>query len=86
MKGHNHASITYTFSTVGNPKGIVIDHRAFVDGARIVSNYLNISEDDVISGTLSFNVDYGFKSILQPFIKSTLSLNKFILPEKVLVI
>jgi len=37
IKGHDNAVITYSFSTIGNPKGIVIDHRGLVDGARIVA-------------------------------------------------
>ena len=52
IKGHDNAVITYSFGSSGNPKGIVIDHRALTDGARIVSKYLNIQKNDVISGIL----------------------------------
>ena len=61
--GHNNAAITYSFATSGFPKGIVITHRNLIDGARIVSKYLGIKKDDVISGVLSFNLDYGLNQI-----------------------
>ena len=35
IRGHDNAVITYSFSTIGDPKGIVIDHRALFDGAAI---------------------------------------------------
>ena len=35
LHGHDNACITYSFGSSGNPRGIVIDHRAFIDGARI---------------------------------------------------
>jgi acyl-CoA synthetase (AMP-forming)/AMP-acid ligase II len=83
LKGHDYASITYTFSTVGNPKGVVIDHKAFVDGARVVSSYLDISAEDTISGVLSFNVDYGLNQIFTTLYKrATLALHRFLLPEE----
>jgi len=63
IKGHDNAAITYSFGSTGNPKGIVIDHRALIDGARIVSKYLDIQKTDVISGILSFNLDYGLNQL-----------------------
>ncbi len=81
IKGHDNAAITYSFGSAGNPKGIVIDHRAFIDGARIVSKYLNIQSDDVISGLLSFNLDYGLNQIFTTlYKKATLAIHKFVLP------
>jgi len=81
VKGHNNAAITYSFSSTGNPKGIVIDHRALIDGARIVSEYLDICRDDVISGILSFNLDYGLNQIFTTlYKKATLAIHRFVLP------
>jgi len=81
IKGHNNAAITYSFSSTGNPKGIVIDHRALIDGARIVSKYLDIRKDDVISGILSFNLDYGLNQIFTTlYKKATLAIHRFVLP------
>jgi len=81
INGHDNAAITYSFGSTGNPKGIVIDHRAFIDGARIVSNYLDIKSSDVISGILSFNLDYGLNQIFTSlYKKATLAIHKFVLP------
>ncbi len=81
IKGHDNAAITYSFGSTGNPKGIVIDHRAFIDGARIVSNYLDIKSTDIISGILSFNLDYGLNQIFTSlYKKATLAIHKFVLP------
>ncbi len=57
----SEAIITYSFGIDGSQKGILISHRNLIDGARIVSNYLGLRGDDIISGLLSFNLDYGFK-------------------------
>jgi len=81
IKGHSNAAITYSFSSTGNPKGIVIDHRALIDGARIVSKYLGIRKEDVISGILSFNLDYGLNQIFTTLYKrATLAIHRFVLP------
>jgi acyl-coenzyme A synthetase/AMP-(fatty) acid ligase len=82
IKGNDNAAITYSFGSSGNPKGIVIDHRAFIDGARIVSKYLDIRKDDIISGILSFNLDYGLNQIfITLYKKATLAIHKFVLPS-----
>jgi acyl-coenzyme A synthetase/AMP-(fatty) acid ligase len=81
IKGHDNAVITYSFGSSGNPKGIVIDHRALTDGARIVSKYLDIQKEDIISGILSFNLDYGLNQIFTTLYKqATLAIHKFVLP------
>ena len=82
IRGHDNAVITYSFGSSGNPKGIVINHRALIDGARIVSKYLDIRSDDVISGILSFNLDYGLNQIFTTLYKrATLAIHKFVLPS-----
>jgi acyl-coenzyme A synthetase/AMP-(fatty) acid ligase len=81
IKSHDNAAITYSFGSSGNPKGIVIDHRALTDGARIVSKYLDIKKEDIISGILSFNLDYGLNQIFTTLYKrATLAIHKFVLP------
>ncbi len=78
---HDNAAITYTFASTGNPGGIVIDHRAFFEGAAIVSTYLRINQADVISGTLSFNLDYGLNQIFTAlYNQATLAIHRFALP------
>lgn len=82
ISGHSNAVITYSFGLTGTPKGIVISHRNLIDSARVVSQYLKLQEDDVISGLLIFNLDYGLNQIFCTlFKKATLALHRFILPE-----
>ena len=80
IKGHDNAVITYSFSSLGDPKGIVIDHRALFDGSAIVSRYLDIKSDDIISGVLSFNLDYGLNQIFTALYNgATLAIHKLVL-------
>jgi acyl-CoA synthetase (AMP-forming)/AMP-acid ligase II len=82
VNGHDNAVITYSFGLTGTPKGIVISHRNLIDSARVVSQYLSLSESDVISGLLIFNLDYGLNQIFCAlYNKATLALHRFILPE-----
>ena len=80
VNGHDNAVITYSFGLTGQPKGIVISHRNLIDSARVVSQYLGLVEEDVISGTLIFNLDYGLNQIFCALYKrATLALHRFIL-------
>jgi acyl-coenzyme A synthetase/AMP-(fatty) acid ligase len=48
----------------------------------VVSQYLQLKQDDVISGLLIFNLDYGLNQIFCTlYKKATLALHRFILPE-----
>lgn len=81
INGHDNAVITYSFGLSGTPKGIVISHRNLVDSARVVSQYLDLNESDVISGLLIFNLDYGLNQIFCSLLnKACLALHRFILP------
>ena len=81
INGHDNAIITYSFGLSGQPKGIVISHRNLIDSARVVSSYLQLKEDDVISGLLYFNLDYGLNQIFCSLYKrTTLALHRFVLP------
>ena len=82
INGHSNAVITYSFGLTGTPKGIVISHRNLIDSARVVSQYLKLEEDDIISGLLIFNLDYGLNQIFcSLYKKATLALHRFILPD-----
>tara|TARA_R110001583_G_scaffold39890_3_gene127825 strand:- start:3795 stop:5363 length:1569 start_codon:yes stop_codon:yes gene_type:complete len=82
INGHSNAVITYSFGVSGTPKGIVISHRNLIDSARVVSQYLHLEHEDVISGVLIFNLDYGLNQIFCTLYKrATLALHRFILPE-----
>ncbi|WP_419769681.1 MAG: AMP-binding protein [Candidatus Marinarcus sp.] len=81
INGHDNAVITYSFGSTGFPKGIVISHRNLIDSARVVSKYLHLNENDVISGLLIFNLDYGLNQIFCALYKrATLALHRFVLP------
>ncbi|MFC1236359.1 AMP-binding protein [Vibrio sp. F74] len=83
ISGHDSAVITYSFGLSGTPKGIVISHRNLIDSARVVSQYLKLETDDVISGVLFFNLDYGLNQLFCTLIKkATLAMHRFILPEE----
>jgi acyl-CoA synthetase (AMP-forming)/AMP-acid ligase II len=82
INSYSSAVITYSFGMSGRPKGIVISHRNLIDSARVVSQYLSLQQDDVISGTLIFNLDYGLNQIFCTlYKKATLALHLFILPD-----
>lgn len=82
INGHSNALITYSFGLTGTPKGIVISHRNLIDSARVVTQYLDLNENDVISGLLIFNLDYGLNQIFCSLMnKATLALHRFILPD-----
>ena len=82
INSYSNAVITYSFGVSGRPKGIVISHRNLIDSARVVSQYLKLTQNDIISGLLIFNLDYGLNQIFCTlYKKSTLALHRFILPE-----
>lgn len=83
INGHDNACITYSFASSGFPKGVVISHRNFCDGARVVSSYLNLNSEDIISGLLSFTFDYGLNQIFCSFYKrATFVVHNFFTPSE----
>lgn len=78
---YKNAAITYSFGLTGFPRGIVITHRNLIDSARVVSNYLELKEEDVISGTLPFILDYGLNQLfVSIYHHATLALHSLVLP------
>ncbi len=63
------STIIYTSGSTGLPKGIVITHRNLIDGAKIVSEYLKITENERILGMLPFNFDYGLNQLTSTLYK-----------------
>ena len=79
------ANIIYTSGSTGKPKGVVITHRNLIEGAEIVSNYLQITEKDKIISVLPFNFDYGLNQLTTSILKgATLVLHKFFLANDLL--
>ncbi len=62
--GSAPAAILYTSGSTGRPKGILISHDNLLAGARIVSRYLSIQEDERIISILPFSFDYGLNQLL----------------------
>jgi len=80
--GSDNAAIIYSSGSTGRPKGIVISHRNLFDGARIVSTYLNTTNEDRIAGILSFNFDYGLNQLWQTIYKgASLYLHELFFPN-----
>jgi acyl-CoA ligase (AMP-forming) (exosortase A-associated) len=85
--GEDISSIIYTSGSTGMPKGIVISHRTLIEGARIVSRYLQISEHERILGLLPFNFDYGLNQLTTTLYKGcTIVLFQFFMPNSLLSI
>ncbi|SFV61006.1 Long-chain-fatty-acid--CoA ligase [hydrothermal vent metagenome] len=83
IDNNSSAVITYSFGSDGSQKGIIIGHKNLIDGARVVSKYLELQSSDIISGLLSFNLDYGLNQIFcSLYNQATLALHKFILPSE----
>lgn len=57
-------SIIYTSGSTGKPKGVVLPGRTLLDGARIVSGYLGITEKDTLLSMLPYHFDYGLNQLL----------------------
>jgi acyl-CoA ligase (AMP-forming) (exosortase A-associated) len=64
LGGEIPAIILYTSGSTGRPKGILISHSNLVAGARIVTSYLEIQEDERILSVLPFSFDYGLNQLL----------------------
>ncbi len=58
------AAILYTSGSTGLPKGILLSHGNLTAGARIVSNYLEITDRDRLLSVLPFHFDYGLNQLL----------------------
>jgi acyl-CoA ligase (AMP-forming) (exosortase A-associated) len=58
------AAILYTSGSTGRPKGVMLSHANLIAGSRIVSTYLNISEDERLLSVVPFSFDYGLNQLL----------------------
>lgn len=61
------ASIIYTSSSTGNPKGVMLSHLNMVSAAHSITTYLENTEDDIIINVLPMSFDYGLYQILMGF-------------------
>ncbi len=62
--GEDLAAILYTSGSTGRPKGVMLSHRNLLAGARIVTDYLDITREERILSVLPFSFDYGLNQLL----------------------
>jgi acyl-CoA ligase (AMP-forming) (exosortase A-associated) len=78
------AAILYTSGSTGKPKGVMLSHANVVAGSRIVSTYLEISEEDRILAVLPFSFDAGMNQLMTAFEKcGTLVLINFVFAREI---
>lgn len=79
------ACLIYTSGSTGKSKGVVVPHRTLLDGARIVSGYLEIGPDDVTLSLLPYNFDYGLNQVLTATLHAArIVVHHFVLPQDLL--
>jgi len=57
------AAILYTSGSTGKPKGVMLSHANLIAGASIVSEYLQITEEDRLLAALPFSFDAGLNQL-----------------------
>ncbi|MEQ8205985.1 MAG: acyl-CoA ligase (AMP-forming), exosortase A system-associated [Woeseia sp.] len=79
------ALIFYTSGSTGRAKGVLVSHRNLLDGVRIISGYLENSDQDRILATLPMSFDYGFSQITTAFYTSAeVVLTNYSMPQQLL--
>jgi amino acid adenylation domain-containing protein len=61
------ASIIYTSGSTGEPKGVMLTHRNMLTACASISEYLRITEDEVILCALPLAFDYGLYQMIMAF-------------------
>lgn len=57
------AAIIYTSGSTGRPKGVMLTHANIVSGARSVTAYLELRDDDRLLSVLPYSFDYGLNQL-----------------------
>lgn len=79
------AAILYTSGSTGKPKGVILNHLNIVQGAKKVTEYLRIREEEKILGILSFGFDYGLNQLTTAFLNcAQLILLDYLFPKDIL--
>lgn len=78
------AMIIYTSGSTGMPKGIMLSHKNLISGAEIISDYLRISDRDIIISVLPFSFDYGLNQLLSSILHGgTLIIERSSMPSDI---
>jgi acyl-CoA synthetase (AMP-forming)/AMP-acid ligase II len=81
------SNIIYTSGSTGKAKGVLIPHRTLTDGARIVSQYLNIDKNDITLSILPLSFDYGLNQIMTAvYTGATVVFHNFMFPQDLIKI
>ncbi|MFC1745706.1 AMP-binding protein [Candidatus Riflebacteria bacterium] len=67
--GSDLAAILYTSGSTGFPKGVILNHRNFLDGAEIVATYLKTDSQERNLSVLPFSFDYGLNQLFNTFLR-----------------
>ncbi len=82
--GSDLALIIYTSGSTGMPKGVMLSHTNLLSGADIVSNYLHITEKEIIISLLPFSFDYGLNQLLSSlYVGGTLVIQRSMMPADI---
>ncbi len=78
------AAILYTSGSTGKPKGVMLSHAQIMAGASIVSNYLEITDQERILAVLPFSFDAGMNQLTTAFQQgATLVLTTFVFAREI---
>lgn len=82
--GADLAALVYTSGSTGLPKGAMLSHDNLVSGVQIVSQYLELTERDVILSILPFSFDYGLNQLLTSvYVGGTLVIQRSLFPPDI---
>lgn len=82
--GSDLALIIYTSGSTGMPKGVMLSHTNLLSGADIVSNYLHLTEKEIIISLLPFSFDYGLNQLLSAlYVGGTLVIQRSVMPADI---
>ncbi len=82
--GADLALIIYTSGSTGMPKGIMLSHSNLISGAHIISDYLHLTQDEIIISLLPFSFDYGLNQLLSALlVGGTLVIQRSVLPADI---
>lgn len=82
--GADLALIIYTSGSTGLPKGVMLSHSNVLAGAQIVSDYLHLTDKDILISLLPFSFDYGLNQLLTALlVGGTLVIQRSLFPPDI---